>query len=145
MSDFDASDDSALAWASAWLAAVVLDDADDPSEDAAIWELTHESWRCAIAEACLGPESVELARTQDVTTLPDWETLARCAVRQMRAALPSPVQAMGIGSRIGMTTIEAPEALDRVQVVFNDQRLEPGHYFAPVGTPRWIRLDNGPR
>lgn len=125
-------EDSAGTWALAWLGAVVVIDG-DPDADAAIWTLTHSSWRRALAAAFLGSDYAALGDEQDVTSLDDGAELARYAALRMREALPASVRAMGLGDKVGRTQIEAPESIDRVVVVFNDDGLDPGRYEAPTG------------
>ncbi len=117
-------EDSALAWARAWLEAVITS---DPEIDAAVWRLTHESWRCRIAGAFLGDAYADLGRESDVTILDDWQDLARFAVLQMREALPHDV-VIASGKTVHFTQHTLPLSLDRVEVIFTDTLAKGWHH-----------------
>lgn len=116
-----------------WLDGVVSNTG-DPNEDAGVWMLTHESLRRELASACLGENYADVGSELDVTTLDDWQELARCAVLQLRQRLPTTMHVEGVGGLVGLTQFAVPVSLDRVEVVFNDEGLESGAYNFPPGT-----------
>jgi hypothetical protein len=125
------TNDSAADAALAWLDGIVANTG-DPLSDAGVWMLTHESWRREVA-AWLGLDA-DLGAEWNITTLDDWQTVARLAVLRLRDTLPPSMQTMDVGSPIGLTNVEAPASLDRVEVVFSDRGLETGDYYPPAGS-----------
>jgi hypothetical protein len=126
-------DNSARFFALAWLDGVVVNTG-DPLDDAAVWMLTHKSWRCQIATACVGSAEADAGLTEDVRTLEGGRDLARYAVLQMRAALPMTMQDAAIGDAVGLTQLAIAESVDRVLVVVNDTGFEAGWHNVTTST-----------